>query len=168
MAASLPMYGPFANIATRPTSTRRQLLAVTDASPMVGDSVWVCTLLLDCDPLSLVRGLLWSYREVCVKYRGCRCHSASQQSEVRGVGFGVWGKRPKFLVLALVRLNHHQHRRASQRVHDNDNRRRSRRSGDTHDNATIANMRTYDDTFSGQKIYPGKVRYPHHHDYTAI
>jgi len=26
-------------------------------------------------------------------------------------------------------------------------------------------MRTYDDTFSGQKIYPGKVRL-HHHQHT--
>ncbi|KAK1088422.1 60S ribosomal protein L24 [Friedmanniomyces endolithicus] len=76
--------------------------------------------------------------------------------EVRDVGFGVWGKRPKFLVLALVRFKHHQHRRTSPRLHDIDNRRRSRNSSDTHDNAVIANMRTYDDTFSGQKIYPGK------------
>jgi len=27
---------------------------------------------------------------------------------------------------------------------------------------TVATMRTYDDTFSGQKIYPGKVRHRHH------
>jgi len=87
--------------------------------------------------------------------------------EVRDVGFGVWGKRPKFLVLALVRFKHHQHRRTSPRLHDIDNRRRSRNSSDTHDNAVIANMRTYDDTFSGQKIYPGKVRYSQYHHHTV-